>query len=246
MKHHKHGARLLGLLVVAALGVMAFAASAGAVAPGFLINKKAVGALLATVTGVQEGVGTMLVPGLNFKLSCTTMTTDVGAIESNTSAIVTLLYTGCSTLSITKSPEEIECHPAEPITATGVVLPAELKKPVLDEPAVLVEKIQALIKYHLFLPPPNLGIDPCVLPLDNTLTGEFCFEIKLATNDTVKPLLYTDANVECLERVVLEGAQGVGVKDTVKYGAQPVTFDIAAVLSLTGAHSGLTLGVSLY
>jgi hypothetical protein len=85
-----------------------------------------------------------------------------------------------------------------------------------------------------------------VLPLDNVLTGEFCLEIKNATNDTVKPLLYTDRNVECLERVALEGAQGLGVKDAVKYGAQQIVFDIAADLSLTGAHAGLTLGVSLY
>ena len=34
MKHRKHGARLLGLLAVAALGAMAFAASAQAVNPG--------------------------------------------------------------------------------------------------------------------------------------------------------------------------------------------------------------------
>ena len=40
MKHKRNGLRLIGLLAVAALGVMAFAASAQAVTPGFLIEKK--------------------------------------------------------------------------------------------------------------------------------------------------------------------------------------------------------------
>jgi hypothetical protein len=243
MNQRKHGARLLGLLVVAALGVMAFAASAQAVVPGFLIAKKAVGALKATAVGAQEGVGTMLVPGLNFKLSCTTMTTDAGNVEGNLIGSATLLYSGCTTLSITKSPEEIHCHVKEPITATGILLPAELTSGAF---AVLAEKIKALITLHL-KNTPVLGTDPCVLPLDNTVTGEVCFEIKAATNDTVKPLAYTDATVQCKERPALEAlTEGAGVKDVVKYGAQTVTLDGAAELSLTGAHAGLTLGVSLY
>jgi hypothetical protein len=242
MEQREHGARLLGLLVVAALGAMAFAANAQAVAPGFLIGKKAVGALLATVTGVQEGVGTMLVPGLNFKLSCTAMTTDVGAIENNTHAIATLLYTGCTMLSITKSPEEIHCHVTEPIKAEALLLPAELKKPVLDAPAILAEKVKALFMLHL--PGASLGVNPCVFPLDNSVTGEICFEVR--NSDTAEPLLYTDPSIECLERVALEGAQGVGVRDLMKFGAQAITFDIAARLFLTGAHLGNTLGVSLF
>jgi hypothetical protein len=245
MKHRKHGTRLLGLLAVAALGVLAFTASAEAVAPGFLINKKAVGGLLATAEGVLEGVSTMLVPGLNFQLRCRTLTTNLGAIESNTDVKAVLLFGGCTALSITKFPEEIHCHVAEPLTAETLILPAELKKPTLDAPAVLAEKVKGLVKLHL--PEASLGVTPCVLPLDNTITGEVCFEIKNATNDTVEPLVYTDASVECLERAVLEGStEGSGVKDVLKYGAQTMTLDGAAKLFLTGAHKGLTLGVSLF
>jgi hypothetical protein len=96
-------------------------------------------------------------------------------------------------------------------------------------------------------------VTPCVLPLDNIVTGEVCFEIKNGTNDTVEPLIFanateppgTPATVECLERVALEAAEGVGFKDVLKYGAQTVTLDGAAKLLATNPLDA-TLGVSLY
>jgi hypothetical protein len=252
MNYRKHGARLLGLLAVAALGVMAFAASAQAVAPGFLLNKKplAVGLLVTAGVTQENKFGTMLVPGLNFELNCETLTVDNAEITGPTHGQATLLYTKCSTLSITKLPEEIHCHVTEPITATALLLPAELVKPVLNGPAVLAEQIKALVKLHL--PEASLGVTPCVLPLDNTVTGEVCFEIKntapTITNDTVAPLLYTDATVECRVKTELEkGTEGSGtIKDVLKYGAQTVTLDGAAVITALGPHTGALLGVSLF
>jgi len=243
MNHRKHRARLLGLLAVAALGVMAFAASAQAVVvPGFLVNKAAP-ALTKVKAELEVGtIGTMLVPGLNFELNCGTLTSDEPTeITSKTHAEATLLFTKCTTLSITKLPEEIHCHVTEPIVATSLLLPTELTS---GAPAILAEKIKALIKLHL-PEATQLGVNPCVLPLDNVVTGDVCFEIKTATNDTAKPLLYTDGTVQCKERVVLEGAEGVGVKDVVKYGTQTVTLDGKAELLATNPLDAL-LGVSLY
>ena len=71
MSHRKHGLKLLGLLAVAALGVLAFASAAQAVVPEFLIAKKTfLKELDATVSGVQElkTVGTLLVPLLNLEI----------------------------------------------------------------------------------------------------------------------------------------------------------------------------------
>jgi hypothetical protein len=245
MEHRKQGARLLGLMVAAALGVTVFAASAQAVAPGFLINKKPVGALKAVAVAKQIGVGSFLVPGLNFQLSCTTVVVDEGVVESNTVAKMAVLNTGCTVLSISKFPEEIHCHVKEPIKVEALLLPAELKKPVLDAPAVLAEKIKALIMLHL-PEAGQLGVSsPCVLPLDNVITGEVCVEIK--NNDTVEPLTFSNASTECLERPALEAlTEGAGVKDVLKYGAQTAIIDGSSHLSLIGAHTGLTMGVSLY
>jgi hypothetical protein len=260
MNQRKNGARLLGLLVVAALGVMAFAASAQAVAPGFLINKKPVVGLKATAGAKQVGTGSMLVAGLNFQLRCTAFTVDEGVVESNTLGKGVLLYTGCTTLSITKFPEEIHCHVKEPIKAEGIFLPAELETPkaLKDLPAVLVEKIKALITLHL--PAAKLGEVPCVLPLDNTVTGEVC--LKIDNNDTVEPLVLAGIDptsgeaITCLHRPTLEAlteglnAKGEGFKDVLKYGAQTAVLDGTAHLFLTGepplGHKGLTFGVSLY
>jgi hypothetical protein len=245
MEHRKQGARLLGFLAVGGLGVMVFATSAQAVAPGFLINKAAWKSLV-TVKGTLEGTSTMLVPGLNFQLSCRTLTTDQGAIESKTDAVGILLYGGCTTLSISKFPEEIHCHVREPITAEALLLPAELKKPILDGPAILAEKIKALISLELKgkALPGEEPISPCVLPLDSIMTGEVCFQI--INNDTPLPLLITNASIECLETVALESlTMGAGLIDKLKYGAQTMTLDGAALLhALSPAEA--TLGVSLY
>ena len=245
MEHRKHGARLFGLLAVAAVGVMAFAASAQAIVPGFLVGGKAF-ATLTKVVGTQEGVGTMLVPGLSLEINCTAFATDEGAIESKTDAVLGLLYTGCTTLvNNLPTKEEIDCHVTEPVRVEALLLPAELQKPTLGAPAVLAEKIKALFRLHskatALTPEPK----PCILPLDNILTGEVCIQIN--NNDTATPLLLMNSSVECKERPTLEAlTEGAGVKDVLKYGAQPVTLDGAATLLATAPVVDATFGVSLY
>ena len=70
MSDRKRGKGLLGLLVVAVLGVMAFTASAQALTPKFNVNGVAPAAN-TNVSGTQEGTGTLLVPNLNLSLTCT-------------------------------------------------------------------------------------------------------------------------------------------------------------------------------
>ena len=260
MNYRKNGLRLLGLLAVAALSVMALAAaSAQAVTPGFLIGKAAVGALTATVGATQEGTSSLLVPGLNFKVTCTAFTVDEGVINSNTDAKGILLYTGCTTLSISTG-AEIACEVVEPIKAEALILPAELTN---GEPAILAEKIKALIN----LTKKDELNKECILPFDNVVKGELCLKIrtindpadpageggaKLETNDTTEPLVLTNETIQtqCKERKALEAlgeevASG-GFKDKLLYGAQEVTVDGAAKLKLLTPHLGKTLGVSLY
>ncbi len=245
MNYRKHGAKLLGLLAVTALGVTALAASAQAATPGFLISL--LPALLATFTADNDNeIGTLLVPKLNFEINCTAFTVDEGHIASSTHAKAVLLYTGCSTLELTlPEKKELPCHVAEPIKAEALILPAELTN---GEPALLAEKIKALIR----LWEPNAAkplTNECTLPNDNTVTGELC--LKVDNNDKVIILLLASEAIqnECKERKTLEAlgeevASG-GFKDLLKYGGQDVFVDGRANVSLTNAHNGLDLGVCL-
>jgi hypothetical protein len=241
MKHRKHGARLLGLLAVAALGVMTFAASAQAVNPGFLIAGKSALAATGTIVKDTGSLNTMLVSGLNFQLTCTTFTTDEAQINTTTDAIVILLYTGCTVLNFKTKTEE--CHVAEPIKAEALILPAETTD---GKPALLAEKVKALIQ--LIKTGTLAAPKPCILPEDGTVTGEVCFKITDATNNTVEPLIET--STACKNRAALEGLNNEvttgGVPDLLKYVGQDIVLDGTALLKLTGAHQGLTLGVSLF
>ena len=249
MRYRRHGTRLLGLLAVAGLGAMALAsASAQAVTPGFLIGKAAVGALTATVGAAQEGTSSLLVPGLNFKINCTAFTVDEGAINSNSDAKAVLLYTGCTTLSISTG-AEIACEVVEPVRAESLLLPTEMLKDGAEELpfAILAEKIKALINLTKV---GNLAGE-CILPFDNVVKGDLCLKIKVGTNDTTEPLVLANDTIqtECKPRETLEGKEilsGTKFKDELLYGAQKVTVDGAATLKLLGAHLGKTLGVSLF
>lgn len=238
MEDRKRGMRLLGLLAVAALGVMAFTGSARAVNPGFLIAKKP--ALAATFGAVIDPgtVVKLLAPSVNFHFTCTAFTVDEGLINTTTDAKLILLYSGCTVLE-TQKLAEIPCEVVEPIKAEALVLPAELTD---GKPALLAEKVKELIRLT------KLGdlTKPCILPEDNTVTGEFCFKITDATNDTTEPLI--EAPATCKNRSALEGTEVTsgGVPDLLIYGGGIMVLDMKAVLSLTGEHKALTLGVSLF
>jgi hypothetical protein len=185
----------------------------------------------------------MLVPGLNFQLTCTTFTVDEAQINTTTDAKVILLYTGCTMLDF-KTKAEIDCEAIEPIKAEALILPAETTD---GKFALLAEKVKALIK---LIKPGTLAVPkPCILPEDGTVTGQVCFKITAATNDTVEPLIET--STACKNRVTLESlnneiAPPSGFPDLLKYNGQDVNLHGTALLKLTGAHEGLTLGVSLF
>jgi hypothetical protein len=247
VKHRENGLRLIGLLAVAALGVMAFAASAQAVAPGFLINKKPVGTLLAKFTAEQVGEGTLLIPGLNAELKCKKFTVTGGAIETNTDAKGDFLFEECSVWSISPLVENKNCHVLDKteklhVTVNSLLfLPAELlgvSEPL--PPALLAEKLLLTM---------NLTGPECILPEVNIIKGEICLAID--NNDTVEPTLLMNKEIQekCKPRPVLESLEQVssgGVKDKLLFGKQEAFIDATAKLKLLDIHKGLTVGVSLY
>jgi hypothetical protein len=237
MSHRQQGLGLLNLLIVIMLGVMAFASSAQALTPKFLVGKKAVSTgLNALIEGQQIGRDTLSVPALGTEFNCEKFTVLTGVLESSTKAAGKLRYEECTVLEATASLGEIPCtvRNGKTITASGTILPAEL---TTGEPALLVEAINVLI---------GLEGASCPLPLDNIAKGELC--LKIVNNDTVKPKIQASEAIQksCKERTTLEGAiEGAGFKDKLLYGTQEAFTTIEAELFLGGVHAGLTLGVSL-
>ena len=249
MRKRKQGLSLLGILVVVALGVMAFASSAQALVPKFFVGGTlAATGLNAPVEGKQIGTGTLLVKALNLEINCTGFKVTSGLLTSATHAEGSLLYEGCTALEMpapTGSLAEIstcelivtEADKRHHVTAKGLILPAELTN---GSPAVLVEKIEALV---LFLK----GVG-CALPLENKVKGELC--LKIVNNETVKPTVEASEAIqaECKERPTLESlSEGAGVKDLLLYGAQTSFVDGKAEVFLGGGatHLGKTIGVLL-
>ena len=247
MRYRRGGLGLIGLLTVVALGVMAFASSAQALTPEFLIAKKLPAAgLNATVGGVQVGVGLVEIPALGAEINCTEFEVLEGVASSSTDGKLKLLNKGCTVLALSTGEEATGCEivtadnesPAsKQVTASFLVLPTELTNGTM---ALLAEGIVASI-----LTRQEQG---CVLPTTTKIKGEVCFRIKAGTNDTVEPLVESNLETqkECVERTTLEGLTiGAGFKDKVLFGSQEAFFKMTASLFLTGAHKGLTLGVSL-
>ena len=251
MSYRKHRVALPGLLVLAALGAMAFASSAQAVEPSFAI--KGAKALHASVTGEKDStVGSsldlLLVSKLNLEIKCPKFKVISGLILTALDADVTLLYEECKSFAISNL-EELPCHvsdaPLNPtklhITVSALLLPIEFAS---GDYGILVERIATTISF--------LEGTGCPLPLKNKISGEVCFLITPATNDTTVPLIESSQAIQesCPPRKVLEGLEkinevGATNKDKILYGTNEAFFDAKAKLSLTGEHAGLTLGVLL-
>jgi len=240
MTYRRYGLSLLAV----AIGVMAFAPSAQA-ALGYSFNKTS--ALHATFDGKQFGINTLLVAALNLEIRCEKLSIQGGLITSGTHAEGKLLFEVCNPFTLTLVPYS-KCHvyisaidKKLHITATALFLPAEIL--TTNAPAILLEKITGSVLIESTDP-----MNPeCTLPEHATLKGELCTVID--NNQTVEPLILYSNTIQgtCKPRNVLEGTEqsSGGTKDQLLYGNQIANIDGAAHLLLTGAHAGMTLGVSL-
>jgi hypothetical protein len=116
MSLRKHGLKVLGLSIMAALGLMAFGASAAqATDSGLWLENEAAIASLLTATGTVDVLGRLEVPKLNVEIDCTGFEVKQGDLlgsgtgESPGVAHVELLYTGCTGNSITSLTELKNC-----------------------------------------------------------------------------------------------------------------------------------------
>jgi len=245
MRHRKHEGARVGTLVVTVLGAMALASSAQAsdsASPDFYINGSAAN-LAAGFSGQQIGVSSQLMPGLNSETVCNKFSVAEGNLNSTKDASFKFLYEECVAreiggslmplpgCNILVSAADKRSH----ITISGLILPAELTD---GSPALLVEKLVSLVLFE--------SGKGCILPTDNVIKGEACGKIR--NNHAVKLEVEFSQEIQglCRLRLTLEGEEGsTGVKDKMLYGTQEVFLDANWSLNLTGAHSGLTLGVLL-
>ena len=232
MTRKKHRAKVLGSIAVTTVSLMAFTGMAQAATLGFLINKKAVGTLEATAGGVQEGEGSYLVPKLNFSIKCPEIEVVEGRILNGTLGDLKLLYKKCKTFSISKPAEELPCHLSDVQSGKPELLhitnSLTLIKPI-EFPSGDFGVLATLGEFFLNY----LSGTGCPLPLKNSLSGTGCALIEAATNDTTEPLGLASEAIQ----------KSCGAK--LLYGVNEAFGDGSAKVFLTGAHSGLTLGVSL-
>jgi hypothetical protein len=243
MTRRKQGLGLAGLLAVAALGVMAFASSAQAVTPLFNLNGSTAE---FSITGEQEGTGSLLVPTSNLTLKCDEFEVTSGLVlAGGVVAHAGLLYKHCLTFAHNDG-KSLPCH----VSDVHKGKPEQLHVTVLDVLFLPVEFADG--KYGILAEKINVNVNflqgtGCPLPLKSTVTGEVCFRIT-ADNDTNKPLIQSNTTIqtECPLRKVLEGLEGVPsggtIKDELKYGANAAFIVGSAILLDVGGGS---LGVLL-
>jgi len=207
---HKHMLRTLGLSLIAALGLMGLTAG-GAQAEalkGVAGKIKVLGVDAAagtTITGEQEGQGTLLIPGLNAEIVCQKVDVLVGKILSgaNGEALAELLYLECVLWGTkknavtgeqeltTKLPCEILEHKS-PFAAGSIVAAVKLLV-VLHEVSAGVsdtyilatadnEKEEGTIASVLVTTPSE-----CPLPKLTEIRGSFVFKVTLGDLNLKQP-----------------------------------------------------------
>jgi hypothetical protein len=228
----KHGLKVLGLSLMAMLGLMAFAA-VGAQAqelPGasslglYLINLG--NALLATATGAQVGVGKLLVEGRGIEIGCDTAHVVEGKIDSATDALAKLEFLKCKTYEFgTLALIESCVIKGGTVANGGTVLAKALLLPILHGGVnyVLAEPQEgtnfATVSYE-----PGIG---CVLPLNNPVSGSVSAQVHEGV----------------VAKLLLSPAIQLLTGDKLLFGTFPSYIDAEATVELTGSHSGQKLGV---
>ncbi len=127
MSHSKHGVRVLGLCLVAALGLMAFMAAAAQAQTGWLVNKAFITAdanVHAVIHPLADGkkhsvlLSTFGATNTPVEILCETLETEGGKLINNASAEgkIKLKFTKCETFL--KAVKSAPCKPKEPILAS--------------------------------------------------------------------------------------------------------------------------------
>lgn len=232
MRFRKHGLKVIGLSLMAALSLMAIAASsAQAVELGHWYTRATPGGAetLLNSTGTlvveKDVMPTLEVAGLNVKVLCTDVESESATIESTGKGAAALAFkTSCEARSI--SPDaKLPCTVAESIKASVLALPflhSDGKVYYLFEPSA--GTTFTTLKF---------GGAECTLPE----------EVKVTGTAVVEECLHHDFNVFLLRHLLQEASASLfssgTLKDALKFGAQSARLNGSIWLKLTGAHNDL-------
>ena len=252
----KHVLRTLGVSLLAALGLMAFAVAsvqAANLKPSehvhgeiLILGKK----LQATATGAGEGEGRLLVASLGIEITCPDFEVIEGLVNQTAAkghGTADVLFLGCQVYAIEKTapfnltsktvpPETLPCLPLDSVTAKdGHIRAKALLLVVLHENKdyLIAEAVNLTGPLAKIVFSPGTG---CPIPLKPEVSGEVAFEINTGDKHT---------GLEVVEPLITGGSKTVqellGVK--LLYGVNESFIDGSAKLKLTGAHLGCIWGV---
>ena len=223
MKDSKVGLKVLGLALIAALGLMAFGAVAaqaenltdGGKAALFEILKS--GALVGgeTFTGELENWtdglkhGFLLVPTLNLSILCGNLLVEKGEFLNDKEALASIKFSEC--ISYEFSP------PKNQLTVCNIIDPASGEPGVILSSGIVLPTKHEGKSYLLFHPHTGFAFatvtfekgKECPLTLSNPVKG--LFDAELAQQDAVVHLLTSN---EVIQTLLLEGVK-------LLYGVQP-------------------------
>jgi len=227
---HKHGLRTLGLSIMAALGLMAFAGVAqaatlsdGGKAGTFLVSLGTALVPNTTIGGLGTTTGTLLVAGRNLDILCTHTHVLTGSkFISSTEGLLLLLFLGCETFEHNNHAVKLPCEiPGKDIHAHAII------KPKLHEGKLFV--LASGAPFTKFTYASGTG---CPLPLAVEISGSVVAEVE---EDSA-------SNLVSLSEAIQKLFQSGGVGDKLLYGTFESFVNADAKAELTGAHAGLKFG----
>jgi hypothetical protein len=241
MSIKRNGLKVLGLSLVAVLGLMAFL-SAGAQA-NWLVETVELKANEA-VAAKAHTTGILTVEKKNLEIQCTTLAgSGLKLLASSATAEGKVNFSGCKTFSPIKSGKEVaKCNPInQPISAGGKALiilhPTEKgKNYILFEPATVGGKFTT-IEFS----------GECALTETSDITGTLvaeCGQLK-ETKLTVegkevidKEFAGEDCNVEAASHLLQTAPEALFTGDVLKFGANVAKLGGIASVELEGANKG--------
>lgn len=221
MNYRKQGLRALGLSILAALGLMAFTATAAQASGTFLVAGLS-GSWTAEATGKGENIleSYLQVLKLNLKLACHQISVTNAKISNAGHGTGTISFSSC--LVTDNAGNEVDCTLHEPINANVLALVVLHN----SKPYILFSPTGAN-----FAVVKSLG-EFCTLPKEAAVTGSVVVSISNPDGDDVTKLIST------------KNMLSLFTADKLFYGAHEGHLVADAEVALSGIHEGLKWGAA--
>jgi hypothetical protein len=231
----KQGLRAIGLCLMAALGIMASAASAQAESGAhWNVNGSPISAILLpeVQASLENGTGSLLTQvGLNaVKILCTAMEFEEADFKPEGGSLGRAKFSGCDTFL--NGTLAIKCLPKSPGQALGTILTNLLKDLIVLHPAVSATEGYDRVEPDSGEPDPQFV---------NILLGATCAigsEMPVYGKFTAKDC-NNEGRVEKVTHLYEEFAPLTDLRVFTALTGPRATIDGSANISLTGAHVGL-------